>query len=342
MPWLAATAFLHSVMIQERRDAADLERPAGHPRLLAVYSGPPHALRRGELDPRSPRARSAPGSSRSSPSPWPSPSPSSLWRLRCSSPTKLESPISWRRRSSTTTCSCSLCLTILGRRLPDALGGGAGRGRRARSLLLRLLPPCLRAPAAPAHGHRPADRVAPGVARQPGHDRWPTAVAVVTGAALARPGGEGSVPGLVAYTFSAFVAATIVLEFARGTRARKALGGGVVARGVLVAHRAQPPTVRRLRRACLDRPARHRDRGLERVRFGGRRGQARARGSMGIGDYTLTYRSLDERQAANATEIRATLGVTRGDRDLGTLEPARTRTRSSSRSRTRSVSAATG
>ena len=28
-----------------------------------------------------------------------------------------------------------------------------------------------------------------------------------------------------------------------------------------------------------------------------------ARGSMGIGDYTLTYRSLDERQAANATEI---------------------------------------
>jgi cytochrome c-type biogenesis protein CcmF len=41
--------------------------------------------------------------------------------------------------------------------------------------------------------------------------------------------------------------------------------------------------------------------------------------SLTIGDYTLTYRALDERVVANATEIRATLGVTRGDRDLGTL-----------------------
>ena len=38
---------------------------------------------------------------------------------------------------------------------------------------------------------------------------------------------------------------------------------------------------------------------------------------MRIGDYTLVYRSLDERAAPNATEIRATLGVRRGDRDLG-------------------------
>ena len=46
-----------------------------------------------------------------------------------------------------------------------------------------------------------------------------------------------------------------------------------------------------------------------------------ARGeSMTIGDYTLAYRSLDERVAANATEIRATLDVRRGDRDLGTLQ----------------------
>ena len=42
--------------------------------------------------------------------------------------------------------------------------------------------------------------------------------------------------------------------------------------------------------------------------------------SMRVGDYTLVYQSLDERQTANATEIRAQLGVTRGDRDLGTLE----------------------
>src|SRR3990170_2240398 len=40
---------------------------------------------------------------------------------------------------------------------------------------------------------------------------------------------------------------------------------------------------------------------------------------MRIGDYTLVYRSLDERASSNATEIRATLDVIRGDRDLGTL-----------------------
>ena len=42
--------------------------------------------------------------------------------------------------------------------------------------------------------------------------------------------------------------------------------------------------------------------------------------TMTIGDYRLRYESLDERQSANATEIRATLAVHRGDRDLGTLE----------------------
>jgi len=41
--------------------------------------------------------------------------------------------------------------------------------------------------------------------------------------------------------------------------------------------------------------------------------------NMRIGDYTLVYRSLDERASSNATEIRATLDVIRGDRDLGTL-----------------------
>ena len=57
-----------------------------------------------------------------------------------------------------------------------------------------------------------------------------------------------------------------------------------------------------------------------------------ARGeSLEIGGYTAVYRSLDERQTANATEIRATLDVTRGDLTSERLRPARTRTRSSSR-----------
>ena len=40
----------------------------------------------------------------------------------------------------------------------------------------------------------------------------------------ARTGSGSSAAGLVGYTFAAFVLAAIVLEFARGTRARKALG----------------------------------------------------------------------------------------------------------------------
>src|SRR5207237_5472277 len=47
----------------------------------------------------------------------------------------------------------------------------------------------------------------------------PAAAAVATGVALLAAGYGSSTPGLLAYTFSAFVAASIVLEFWRGTRA---------------------------------------------------------------------------------------------------------------------------
>jgi cytochrome c-type biogenesis protein CcmF len=53
---------------------------------------------------------------------------------------------------------------------------------------------------------------------------WPAVAALVAGVVLAALGAGSSPPGLVAYTFSVFVLAAIVLEFARGTRARKALG----------------------------------------------------------------------------------------------------------------------
>ena len=54
----------------------------------------------------------------------------------------------------------------------------------------------------------------------------PTIAAVVTGIALIATGFGDSTPGLIAYTFSAFVLASIALEFIRGTRARRALSGG--------------------------------------------------------------------------------------------------------------------
>ena len=53
---------------------------------------------------------------------------------------------------------------------------------------------------------------------------WPAVAAFVAGGILIALGAGSSTPGLVAYTFSIFVLAAIVLEFARGTRARKQLG----------------------------------------------------------------------------------------------------------------------
>jgi cytochrome c-type biogenesis protein CcmF len=41
--------------------------------------------------------------------------------------------------------------------------------------------------------------------------------------------------------------------------------------------------------------------------------------SMAVAGYTLTLRSTGEREAANATEIRAVLDVRRGDKHLGTI-----------------------
>jgi cytochrome c-type biogenesis protein CcmF len=53
---------------------------------------------------------------------------------------------------------------------------------------------------------------------------WPFATAVVAGVILLALGAGSSRIGVIAYTFATFVLATIVLEFVRGTRARKALG----------------------------------------------------------------------------------------------------------------------
>src|SRR4051812_34891703 len=53
--------------------------------------------------------------------------------------------------------------------------------------------------------------------------RWPIAAALVAGLALVALGAGSSRPGLVAYTFAAFVLATIGVELVRGTRATGSL-----------------------------------------------------------------------------------------------------------------------
>src|SRR4029077_6978654 len=53
--------------------------------------------------------------------------------------------------------------------------------------------------------------------------RWPIGVSIAAGAVLVALGAGSSRPGLIAYTFSAFVLTTIVVELVRGTRATGSL-----------------------------------------------------------------------------------------------------------------------
>ena len=169
MPWLAATAFLHSVMIQEKRG------------MLKVWNMVLVALAFclsifGTFLTRSGVINSIHSFSQSPLGGWflgfivvcivfsvaliylrlP------LLRAR----TKLESLVS---REATFLYNnlllVAFCLTILwGVMYPLLTRGGARRDAVGVEAVLQLLPAQLRAAAAPADGHRPARRVAPGVA----------------------------------------------------------------------------------------------------------------------------------------------------------------------------------
>jgi cytochrome c-type biogenesis protein CcmF len=325
MPWLAATAFLHSVMIQERRGMLRIWNV-----LLVILAFSLSLF--GTFLTRSGVVNSIHSFTQSSIGPWflafialtvAVSLAVVFWRLpQLRSPTKLESPIS--REAAflyNNLLLLALCLTILWGvvypMLSEAVRGeSVVLGRSYYDFFLRVfgLPLLLLMGIGPLVAWRKAS-----LRTLLTTFRWPTAVALGTGIVLLLLGAGSSIPGLVAYTFSAFVTATIVLEFARGTRARKALGAAtwpgaftsLVARnrrryGGYVVHAAVVLlAVGIAGSSAFDSVA-----------------EAKlARGqSMQVGDYTLVYRSLDERQVSNATEIRATLGITRGDRDLGTLE----------------------
>jgi len=147
----------------------------------------------------------------------------------------------------------------------------------------------------------------------------PALVTAVVGVALLVLGAGSSTPGLVAYTFSAFVLATILLEFARGTRARHALSSeswpaafsSLIARnrrryGGYVVHAAV--VLLAIGVAGSSAYQHITDRKLA-------PGQ-----SLAVGGYTLTYRKLEETKRANANEIRAVLDVRRGGDSLGTIK----------------------
>jgi cytochrome c-type biogenesis protein CcmF len=152
----------------------------------------------------------------------------------------------------------------------------------------------------------------------------PGATAVACGVGLLFAGAGSSAAGLVGYTFAAFVLAAIVLEFVRGTRARRALGDGswlaalssLVSRnrrryGGYVVHAA----IALLVIGAVGIGAFHTT----------ARAQLRPGGSMQAGDYTLRLTGFTNVRIANRQELRAVFDVARDGKPLGTLSAGKNR-----------------
>ena len=347
MPWLAATAFLHSVMIQEKRGMLRVWNVllVIGAFFLSIFGT--FLTRSGILSSIHPsrRARSARGSSPS----WASASPAALTLLFIRLPllrskTRLESLVS---REATFLYNnlllVALTLTILwGVAYPLVYEAVVGEsrivGRGYYDFFVRVfgLPLLLLMGIGPLVAWRRASLRS--LART---FAWPAGAALLAGLVLLALGAGSSIPGLIAYTFSTFVLASIALEFIRGTRARRSLSGGswpgafsaLVARnrrryGGYIVHAA----IVLLAIGIAGSSAY--DKVVE--------GKLAPGQSLAVGDYRLTYRSLGEREGANATEIRAVVGGRARRRSARRRSrPARTPTRPSGRSPTKSASAAT-
>jgi len=148
---------------------------------------------------------------------------------------------------------------------------------------------------------------------------WPAGIALAVGVILLILGAGSSWIGLLAYTFSAFVLGSIGYEFVRGTRARRALTGGtwiaafveLVGRnrrryGGYIVHAA----IVLLAIGIVGSSAY--DTVRERTLAPGQ--------TMAVSHYTLKYDRLVKRDGPNATEFRAILDVTKNGRSVGTLD----------------------
>ena len=146
----------------------------------------------------------------------------------------------------------------------------------------------------------------------------PAGIALVVGVLLLLGGAGSSPAGLVGYTFAGFVLTTIVLEFVRGTRARRSIGAGgwwpalagLVARnrrryGGYIVHAAIVLLL------------------VGAIGIGGfsttREGRLAAGDALAVGDYRVVYTRTEERRGANAQEVRAQLDVYRGEDPVGTM-----------------------
>jgi len=153
---------------------------------------------------------------------------------------------------------------------------------------------------------------------------WPAAIGLLTGGVLLALGAGSSRAGLVAYTFSAFVLGSIGYEFVRGARARRALAGGswlnalseLIARNrrryggyivhasiVLLAIGVVGSSVYQTVREARLEP-----------------GQ-----SMTVAGNRLVFRGYESRRGPNHLAIRANVDVYRGGDYLGRYRPGKNR-----------------
>jgi cytochrome c-type biogenesis protein CcmF len=151
---------------------------------------------------------------------------------------------------------------------------------------------------------------------------WPAAAAVVAGIALLAAGAGSSRVGVIAYTFSVFVLASIALEFARGTSARRALGGvgwggaftSLVARnrrryGGYVVHAAIVLLAIGVAGSSAYQTVRE-----ARLHPGG---------SLTVAGNRLVFRGFEARTVSNHREIRANIDAYRGGEYLGRYRPGK-------------------
>jgi len=324
MPWLAATAYLHSVMIQEKRGMLKVWNVVlvSLAFCLSVF---------GTFLTRSGVINSIHSFTQSSIGPWflgficASVAVSVgliLYRLPLlRARTRLESLVS---REATFLYNnlllVALCLTILwGVAWPiltEAVRGEARViGRPYYDFFLRIfgLPLLLLMGIGPLIAWRRAS--IRGLGRT---FAGPVLVTIAVGAVLLALGAGSSTPGLIAYTFSAFVLATILLEFARGTQARHSLAreswpsafSSLIARnrrryGGYVVHAAVILLAIGVAGSSAYQHVTDRTLAV---------GQ-----SLDVGSYTLTYRKRTEVRRANVDEVRAVLDVRRGSDALGTI-----------------------
>ena len=150
----------------------------------------------------------------------------------------------------------------------------------------------------------------------------PAITAVVAGIALLIAGAGSSTPGMIAYTFSAFVLASIALEFWRGTRARRTLSnvGWLRALGELVSRNRRRYGGYVVHAAIVLLAA-----GIAGSSAYGTEteGKLKPGQSLSSGGYTVTYRSLTREPKGNHVELRALVDVYRGGKKVGVMAPGK-------------------